>query len=213
MNKRLILGLLFAAFAYGCPKDHGHEEFEEIKIEQISNDFKIPKKIFDDIEALDKNGAKKADSIYFYSPIKVILESDQIIKKSPLKFQFPNGGGKIDLKDYLTGEGTFSFSFDTSSMEEGVELNAIYFVSDTPVKKIDGENYGLGCGKIAQLTSQTEKLLKRSMIKLNTVDLKYLYVAAGYYIFVFKKNNLVWLTHLFLTDSRYNQLYCSSLYQ
>lgn len=211
MNK-LVLSLLLVLAAAGCTKEARHEEFTEIKINQIAEDFKIPKKIFDDIEAPDKSGAKKAESIYFYAPIRVILESDQNIKNSPLRFEFPNGGGKIDLKDYLTGEGTFSFSFDTTQAEEGIELSAIYFVSDTAVKKIDDESYGLGCGKIAHLTTQSEKLMKRSSIKLNTVDLKYLYVAAGYYVFVFKKSNLVWLTHLHLTDSRHSQLFCSSLY-
>lgn len=188
-------------------------QYSDIKIESRPDDFKVPKKIFDQIEA-DLLGTSPAQSVFLYTPIQVVLfsESNGVIKNSPTRISFPNGGGQLDLANYVIGAGSFYLSFPKDQFETLPFLENLYFISDTPKKKIEKEEFGLGCGKFVDIKKQFESLQKINFLKLYTTDLRYLYVVSGYYIFVFKKNNQVFLTHLRVTDSRYPDSFCSSLY-
>ena len=54
---------------------------------------------------------------------------------------------------------------------------------------------------------ETEQLLF-PFLKLNSTDLRHLYVAAVYYIFIFRKYNQIYLTHLKIFDDRYADEIC-----
>jgi hypothetical protein len=207
-----IIGLLVLP---GCNPSQSHEKpYTEVKIEARAADFKVPKKMLDQIET-DLVGAAAVQSIYLFAPIAVVLSADSnaVIKNNPTRITFPNGGGKIDLAEYVSGQGSFYMSFPKEQFETLPTLEKLYFISDSPKKKIEDEEFGLGCGKFIDIKNQFESLKKNNYLKLNTTDLRYLYVVSGYYIFVFKNNNQISLTHLHITDSRYPDRFCSSLYK
>ncbi len=211
----LISSLVVFLILSGCKSSQDHEvHYTEVKVEARADDFKVPKKLFDQIET-DLVGTAAVQSVYLFTPIEVLLsaESSAVIKNSPTRITFPNGGGKIDLAEYVSGQGSFYISFPKEQFETLPPLEKLYFISDSPKKKIDDEEFGLGCGKFLDIKKQFESMKKNNFLKLNTTDLRYLYVVSGYYIFVFKNNNQIVLTHLHITDSRYPDIFCSSLYK
>ena len=134
-----------------------------------------------------------------------------MVKNDSIEISLPNGGGEIDLKNYILNQGTFSLSFSKEQFQNLPKIEFLYFLSETVSATIDQEIFGLGCGKMANLSKQFESLQKNDFLKLNTTDQRHMFVAAGYYIFVFRENNQVYLTHLHLTDSRYNKSLCSTI--
>ncbi|MBC7754699.1 MAG: hypothetical protein H7Z71_10710 [Moraxellaceae bacterium] len=188
--------------------------FTDIKIEVRADDFKVPIKIFDQIEA-DLVGTATLQAAYLMAPLEVVLssESNGVVQNSPIRLIFPNGGGRLDLANYVSGQGSFDLSFPPQQFADLPQLEKLYFISDSPKKRIDGEEFGLGCGKFVDIKKKFDLLQKPHFLKLNTTNLRYLYVVAGYYLFVFKNNNQFYLTHLHVTDSRYPDNFCSSLYK
>lgn len=81
-------------------------------------------------------------------------------------------------------------------------------MSDFPKTAIEGESFGLGCASWVDLKSKFSQFTRPQKTILNTTEQRYLYVAAGYYVFVFRKGNQSYLTHLYLTDSNYESIKC-----
>jgi hypothetical protein len=177
----------------------------------MAEDIRIPKIIFENIQSNIKAESISIDPVYLFQSLEVIIESEAgqtAVVKS--KFKFTNGGGLIDLKKIITGQGSFYFYLPLNQFEKLPELEHMYFMSEYPIKNIDHENFGTGCGTWMDLKKNFSKFTDKK-IKLNTNQQRYLYVAAGYYVFVFRKSNQVYLTHLHLTDTNYNQLKCPEL--
>lgn len=211
-----LISILFSLVVFsGCRFTENKEaHYTEVKVEARAEDFKVPKKIFDQIET-DLVGSASVQSVYLLAPIQAVLfsESNAVLKDNSTRITFPNGGGKLDLANYVTGQGSFYLSFPKEQFDSLPTLEKLYFISDSPKKKIEDEEFGLGCGKFVDIKKQFESVQKKSFLKLNTTDLRYLYVVSGYYIFVFKNNNQIYLTHLHVIDSRYPDHFCSSLYK
>lgn len=208
LNKKYI-SILFSSFLlFGCHASEKNDSMRIIKSETISADIKIPKVVFENIITEIKSESISADPVYLFHPLEVIFESEmQGTLSEDTHFIFSNGGGAVDLKNLIKKQGSFYFYFPKQQFEKTPNLDHIYFISEFPKKKIENENFGIGCGQWVDLKSQFS-VLKVKQTKLNTTDQRYLYVAAGYYIFVFRKSNQVYLTHLHLTDSNYINLKC-----
>lgn len=213
MIKIVTVMLLFAGLSVQA-NEHEEIKYHEIQIEDLAPDFKLPRKVFDQIEIDIKATTATLRPVYLFAPLKVVLYSkgNEVIKNSPVKISYPNGGGKLDLKDYLIQHGTFSLSFPADQFAKLPPLEALYFVSDAKTMEIEDETFGLGCGKLANLKNNFASLQKIDFLKLNTTELRYIYVTTGFYIFVFRNNNQVHLSHLHVTDSRYPENLCSPLY-
>ncbi len=179
-----------------------------IKIQSTSEDIRIPKIIFENIISDIKNESMSADPVYLFQPLDVVIESESgqtpVVKTN---YQFSNGGGVIDLKNSMAGQGSFYFYFPPSQFEKFPPLEHLYFINENPKQKIDQENFGMACGSWTDLQLHFADFNAKN-IKLNTTQQRHLFVAAGYYVFVFRKGNQVYLTHLHLTDSRYKNLKC-----
>ena len=216
MTKQVLFSSLLSLLVLsGCHFAQSHDvHYTDVKIEARAEDFKVPKKIFDQIET-ELVGSASVQSVYLLAPIQAVLfsESNAVLKDNPARITFPNGGGKLDLANYVSGQGSFYLSFPKEQFDSLPALEKLYFISDSSKKKIEEEEFGLGCGKFVDIKKQFESLQKKDFLKLNTTDLRYLYVVSGYYIFVFKNNNQIYLTHLHVTDSRYPDNLCSSRYK
>ena len=200
-------------FILGCTK---HQEMhpEILTVSSVAEDFKIPK---DFVEKIKESAGKESHATpeFIFSPLKVSLFSDQesVLEQSYLHIQLPNGGGKIDLAQFVKGDGSFYLSFPEDQFNQPqMTLENIYFVSDAPQTTIEGEKYGLGCGKWIELKPKIKDLQKYNFLKLNTFNLRYLYVSAGYYLVVQKKGTQYFISHLNLTDSRYKDKLCSGIF-
>lgn len=186
-------------------------EYTVIKINKAPEDFKIPKYILDNVEQKLQDEGVKSAPVYISIPLTVRLmaTSDQVLTHQYLEINLDNGGGQIDLKDIITGQGTFALSFPLDQFKEQYQIQNLYYISDVPQKNIDSEKFGIGCDSMIDLSTKIKKLEKNDFLKLNTTDLRYFYVVSGYYVFILKNKNQIYLTHVHITDSRYTDLTCT----
>lgn len=209
MNKLILLSFIFM----GC---HFFKEepiyYNQVNVNTVPSDFKVPKKIFSEISGQEESSEKSLKPVYIFVPLSVALSADiEVMPKSPLKVNFPNGGGKIDLKEYLSGTGSFYMNFPKDQFKNLPELTHLFFISDSPKKNIDHEDFGLGCGFFVDLKNKFNALQDPHFLKFNTTDMRYFHVAVGYYIFVFQEKNTIYLTHLNVIDSRHSENMCSTI--
>jgi len=205
--------LIVLLLLIGCTQHHEIQP-ELITVSSVADDFKIPKAFVLKIkESLSKESQAKPE--FIFSPLKVSLYSDQenVLQQNYLHIQLPNGGGKIDLAEWLKGDGSFYLGFPSEQFNNPqVTLENIYYISDVPQVTVDGEKYGLGCGKWIDLKPKLKEVQKHNFLKLNTFNLRYLYVSVGYYLVVQKKGTQYFVSHLNLTDSRYKDKLCSGIF-
>lgn len=211
MSFRLTIFLFFIS---GCFKSQTLPPMQRVEVQTVAKEVKIPKIIMTNLEEELTKESKTIAPIYLFMPIEVQFNeaSSGVLKHPHIRFNLPKGGGSLDLKNIISSTGSFYMSFPPEQFEDASEntpnLLHLYYISNSPIKKIDGENFGLGCGKIIDLKKSFDKLQESYFLKLNTSGLRYLYVTAGRYIFVFKQSLKVYMTQLTITDSRYNDELC-----
>lgn len=207
--KWLLFSVMLSLFS-GCFKKNDSVHFENIEINDIAKEAMVPKLVMTEIENEFKKETKTITPVYIFRRAMVQFNehSEEVLTKPAIRFQLPKGGGRIDLKDIVTGVGSFYMSFPAEQFVENQELLHIYYISDSPVKKIENESFGMGCGKMVDLKKSFRKLKDADFLKLNTSDLRYLYVAAGRYVFVFRQAAQIYMSQVTITDSRYSKELC-----
>lgn len=230
---------LALAMMAGCTKHESHEEeSKKIEIQELPSDFFLPSQIWSLILAnptapADGHGApaghgegagadgkvpdvgSKSQPIIF-SPAQIILveKNPGVLKWPQITIQFPLGGGKLDLKDYLTGViGTFyvRFLFTAAEGEKEALEPEIYYWSRAKKRRIEDEVFGSGCNKIIELS--TKKIAKEDKlgIKINTKDDRYLSVIAGHYFFVKRTPKDTQVSQIEITNSDLTQHLCEPI--
>jgi hypothetical protein len=204
--------LLFSLVLGSCQKPIEGEP-RVIVNNSIATDFKVPTAIFDEIKK-QLGPDMKSEPEYIFTDIEVEIKSDQkfVLSQPRYLFKFPNGGGELDLKNYVTGEGSFYLHFPAKQFESKPPLEFLFYLSDAPKKKIRDNEFGLGCGQWVDLKPKFESLQKPDFLKLNTVEQTYVHVLSGQYIFVFKKGIQYQIAHLNIYDSRYRDQMCTALF-
>lgn len=216
MNAKLAQVLsIFLIFSFGFTSCTQKPEVQTklFQIKKLPTDFLIPKNVFDKIDEQSKNESRVLAPVFIFLPMQVTLKSFQnnVIIDNEVKISFPNGGGTLDLKDFIRNQGTFSLSFPKNGFSEQLEMFDLVFISNTKETILDGEKIGLGCNKVAQLTTLYSRLNNTDFLKVNTTDFRHINVIGGKFILVFKKSNQFYLTHLNVIDSSRPELFCNQL--
>lgn len=209
MRLQALVATLLLSSLVSCTGHKNEPKTTEVDISDVAREVQIPRLIMSEIaDELKKDSV--ANPLYMFMPVQVRFTelSPEVLSAPRLNYSLPKGGGNIDLKDVVRGFGSFYMSLPEEQFLEGHEMMHLYYVSNSPVRKIDGENFGLGCGKMTDLKKSFSKLKKENYLKLNTVERRYLAVTAGRYIFVFRHGNQVHIAQLTLQDSRYPQEQC-----
>lgn len=208
---KLAVYLLFLLMTVSCKKPEESKP-KVITVNSVAADFKVPEQIF--IEMKKRIQELTIGKEFIFTDLEVELYSDQqsVLSYPHLRFKLSNSGGEIDLKDYVTGQGSFYLRFPPEQFLEKPALEFLFYISESPKNTIRGEEFGLGCGQWVDLMPKFTQLQDKTFLKVNTVDQTYIHVLAGHYIFVFKSGPQYYLTHLHLFDSRYNGKTCSSIF-
>lgn len=214
--KTIILKFIFYFVLFmtaSCTHKNEEHPVESTKVIEVAQDIKIPQQIITELDKELSEEHKLSSPVYIFLPLQVLFTDahQQTLKKPQFLFQFEKGGGEVDLSQIIKSQGSFYMSFPAEQFSSTLELLHLYYISQSPIKKIDNENYGLGCGKWVDLKSRYKKLQLVDFLKLNTTDLRYLHVLAGHFLFVFKQASQIYLTQLSITDSRFQQKLCNSL--
>lgn len=197
----------------GCSSNHEHDEARTIEVAAFPKDIAIPKAFIQTIEADLANESKILNPVYIFIPLKVQFKekSPETLISSSIDYVFPKGGGQLDLQSVATGQGTFYFSFPPEQFHELPELEHLFYISQSPITKIDKEDFGLGCGKWIDLKKRFLDFQKPNFIRVNTTLNRHIHVLAGSYIFVFRKLNQIFLTQITLSDSKNANQLCPQL--
>ena len=209
---KLLAGFLFCLTLISCSKHDNEAHVTVIKKDEISQDVKIPKLFFEKISEEIKIESAVLEPVFLFAPLSVsfISENNQVLEKET-RLNYLNGGGLVDLSKIISGQGSYYMYFPKEQFESLPELTHLYYVSSVPVQKIGKEVFGLGCGRWVDLQKKFKNFQKNDFLKLNTTDLRHLYASAGTYIFVFRKSNQVYLTHLKVTDSTNKKIFCPEI--
>ena len=204
------LSLFLLLILAGCSPSKKTQNIEIIDIHSIAREVQIPKSLMSTLVKEIISDSKSLTPIYLFMPLQVRFTefTEGVLKKSAIQYNFPKGGGHLDLQDIVSGSGSFFLSFPAEQFDENYEFLHLYYISNSPIKKIENEDFGLGCGKMIDLQKSFSKLQKPDFLKLNTNDQRYLFVTAGLYVFVFKKSTQIFMTQLSVTDSRYSKELC-----
>lgn len=213
MNNNFIFCLLIvSSLIFGCSKAHEHTEEKPIEINTFPKEISIPKALLQTVEADLANESKVLNPVYLFTPLKVAFtqKTHGTLSSEKVLYSLPKGGGTLDMQSIATGQGSFYLSFPEEQFKEKElpELEHLFFVSHSPITKIDGEDYGLGCGKWVDLKKSFASLQKPNFLQLNTTKNRHLLVMAGSYVFIFRKSNQIYLTQLTITDSKNSDLLC-----
>lgn len=185
-----VLCLLMSSFA--AAKDFTFSE--------TPNDFKIPAVLW---KKIDETAGK--DTLT-YVPIKVQLveKNPGVLVDSEINYQFPKGGGEIDLSQVTKDQqGTFRVSFDLSGFEAPENVQ-VFFVSKARKRRLQDELWGAGCNKYMDVTSFVKKKMTKDGLEVNTTKFRHLTVLGGHFIFVLKNQ----ITQVTFTDSAHPDYFC-----
>jgi hypothetical protein len=203
--------LFFISFLLvSCSKNSKELSVEVIEVNEIAKEAFIPKALMAEVKDGIFKDSKTITPVFLFTPVQLQFTefNENVLRKPALKFSFPKGGGSIDLKDVVIGDGSFYMSFPKEQFDENHELMHLYYISNSPVKNIEGENFGLGCGKMLDLKKSFKKLQAHDFVKLNTNEHRYLHVLAGRYVFVFKQSSQIYISQVTVYDSRYAKELC-----
>ena len=192
-------------------KDHKPEK-TVVDISEIAAEQQIPKALLQKLDEELSEEFKTNAPLYSFLPINVafLQKQEQVLKQPHIQYNLPKGGGEIDMRDVVNGDGSFYMYFPEEQFKNSeMDLLHLFFVSNSPQSKINNEQFGLGCGKWNDLKGNFKKLQNADYLKLNTNDLRYLKVIAGTYVFVFKQARNLFLTQVTITNSRHTESLCT----
>ncbi|MGZ3747146.1 MAG: hypothetical protein ACXWRE_07255 [Pseudobdellovibrionaceae bacterium] len=217
-----ICGVCLALLA--CTKP-GHFRSEDsgdlistktVKMEELPADFKIPANIWELVtKSDDEKPGTEANSLgVFYSSVKLFLteKNPHILQTPSYVIEFPQGGGMVDLAQYLSGQqGSFYVGFELPpEFQEGSNFKAIY-ISKARKRKLDERIFGAGCNKYFDITPKFLEMMKTEGIKANTTRQRHVTLLAGHYIFSVIKDHRLHITQVTITDSQNKNLLCEAL--
>lgn len=193
------------------------EKMSERPSQAGSRDVKIPRSLVQQLDKdyrafLTKNEVSAKENIkrmLMNVSAELTQKRDAALHEN-LRVNTPLGGGIIDLSEIVTPvRGSFSLKIMTKKEDGNQPSNLrVYFVSRGKQRRVDGEDYGAGCGRYMDVTSYFNKKMSKSGFELYTANQRYLSVVGGTFVAVGFEKEAMQVGTLTFTDSRYPELLC-----
>lgn len=214
----LTFSALFMAIV-GCGKQQTvnssvSQSTLEVQKKAVSEqNISVPRALWKAInERLIEQGASKETlKSYVIEPAQIAVElypEDPGVLKddTAVRLEFFEGGGRLDLYQFLKGRGAFRLKFSPYLPSD--EPFSWFYISESPGRDYGGPLWGQGCGRVLDLTDQVDFFFGGNGALLSTGRLQYLHLMAGtFVIFQMVENRLV-LGYVRVKDSRYPQFQC-----
>ena len=125
------------------------------------------------------------------------------------KFEFAKGGGNLDLAQYIKEEkGDFWMSLEVPGSLIHKDMK-VFFISGGKTQKLGVDSYGLGCGKIAEITDFYKKNLSSQGVVITNKHGVHVSQVVGSYIIMYETLEGLWrVAQVTLTDSSQKSLLC-----
>ncbi len=198
------LFFIFVLILISCTSRHEDQPSHIVVVNEVAHDLLIPQAFIRMIESDLLVETKILSPVFNFVPLQVLFteKSSGVLSHRQVQFDFPKGGGRIDLQQVVHGVGSFYVSFPDEQFKSLPELEHLFYVSQAPQNVISDENFGVGCGKWIDLKNQFAELKKNDFLLLNSTSNRHLFVLAGHYVFVFRKLNQIYLTQVTISDSK-----------
>lgn len=220
-SRRWSLILLpLATVFFGCKQEQFVRQAPEktVRIRQTGTDFKMPSELWDKllpktgeekISSAEDDDEKSTEAINF-APVIVTLtqKNSGVLHQSPVQFEFPQGGGMIDLAEYVTGKpGTFYVNFDVAGMDSPENLT-IYFLSRAKKRRFDNQVFGSGCRSFFNVKKHVLAEHSKYGIAVNTTRNLHTTTLGGHFLLSWKRDDSYLVTQVQFLDSKNPQLFC-----
>ena len=209
----MILFLL--AFLMAFPVSAQDFDWKEERMPYTNQNIQVPRKLWQTIKSIlkEKKVEKKVIDNFTILPTAVDVELRNgklnILKDSVNhRLSFPEGGGVLDLFDYVKRKGQFHLRFQPHLSNDN-DFHVLY-VSDSPGKRVNEQQWGNGCGNIYDLSKNYEILMGGEGLLLTTAKKHYLHLLAGTFVFFQLVEEKMYLGYIRLKDSRYPQFNCEA---
>jgi hypothetical protein len=145
-----------------------------------------------------------------FSPLKIYLVAKNrgILGRENIQINFEPGGGELDLQDYVAAKNG-SFYFVTEFMPNLEKATRkVFFLSNSVVRKIDGEKIGSGCDSYFDVSKFFADSMKLRGILVNTTRARHVSALVGTYFFAAVNEGKLYLARLTVRDSVERSLQC-----
>ncbi|MCB0377035.1 MAG: hypothetical protein KDD33_00955 [Bdellovibrionales bacterium] len=217
-----LLGIFIFAILVGAQEEadpgasQADEKWVSQKIETSSRNIQVPRELWVRIKESLKNDGVKAEVIDNFSiyPTSVQVEligeeGDEALRDNKnYQLLLVDGGGTLDLFEYINGKGAFRIRVVANLVDEG-PVHLLY-VSHSPGRKMDDAQWGNGCGNIFDLSQVMSQISGEKGMLVTTSKRHYMHLMAGIYVFYQIVGDQLFLGYVRLTDSRYPQFSCSA---
>ena len=218
MKKLLLLFLgMFASLMISAQEEAEETDsnWVETKMPFTYQNIQVPREMWNLIkDTMRADGAtEKQMENFSINPTSVSVELSSLEQKvlkdnKNHKLLFTDGGGDLDLFDYVPGRGQFYLRF-SPHLVNGNDFH-IFYLSESPGKKIEGSQWGNGCGNMYDISKSSDKFLGLEGILLTTSKRHYLHLMAGVFVFFQLVDERLYLGYIRIKDSRYPNFNCKN---
>lgn len=192
-----------------------------VKVRQTGNDFRLPASLWDKLLPSDAAGitdlkaeAEDGNTVagVNFAPIIVTLteKNSGVLAHSPIQFEFPQGGGMIDLAEWVTGKpGTFYVNFDVDGIKKPEHLT-VYYLSKARKRRFDNQVFGAGCRSYFNIKKHFLAEHPKYGIAVNTTRDLQTTILGGHFLFSWQREDSFMVTQVQFLDSRNPQLFCEA---
>ena len=218
MSQFLCLIMVFLSFSVAISQDEEMQEdsgWNSVQMPYTDKNIQVPREVWQRVkESLREDGAEERileDFAVLPVAVQVELASEDLktLRDSVNhRITFIEGGGSLDLFDYVSGRGPFHVRLAPQlSSDQKVHL---LYISDSPGKKISGQAWGNGCGNIFDLTEKMDLFVYDEGISVTSSRKQYLHLMAGTFLFYQLVDDRLFMGYIRLKDSRYPNFNCQN---
>jgi len=180
-----------------------------------SQNIDVPKALWmaieDDLKSLELS--EETLTNYTIHPTNMAVElvgKDPDVLKDNKAFRvlMPEGGGVLDLFDYVAGRGDFYLQISPTLVND--QPYFLRYISESPGQMVGKNQWGNGCGKIYDLKEASHEIFADGGLLVSTGKRHYLHLMAGLYIVYQMVDDRLLMGYVRITDSRYPQFHCDS---
>jgi len=212
------VSLFFLSCSSASSPDEGQVEDSGavvVEMPYTKTNVQVPRQLWQQIkEILEKDEiSEDVRNSFSIQPTKISVEitgKDQGVLKgnTPYRVDFPEGGGDLDLFEYVSGRGDFSLSLAPQLMNDNPYH--VLYLSESPGRLVGESKWGNGCHRIFDLSAKADALIGGSGLLVTTSRKQYLHLLAGVYVIFQMVEDRMLLGYIRISDSRYPQFTCSS---
>lgn len=187
--------------------------WKQVQMPFTYQNVQVPRELWQTIkDVLKQDGVKqKIIDDFVVLPVGVGVElfsEDHRVLKDSLNYQirYIEGGGKLDLFDFVVGKGSFNIRFAPELNSDG-DFHLLY-ISDSPGKDMEGDQWGNGCGVIYDLTDKQDLFVLDGGMRVTSSQRHYLHLMAGTFVFFQLVDERLYLGYIRIEDSRYPNFKC-----